>query len=72
MFNSTTPFPIVKDQVCTILPPKARELLIVAAGVEPSRARGESVERTRALDYAIKRVKQTYPQFFKQPKEQES
>lgn len=68
ILTARPPQPLTRDQVSTLLPPKARTLLVAAAGVDPSKGRGESVERTRALDYAIERVKQDYPLHFKERK----
>lgn len=65
MFKATAPFSLLTTQVSLLLPSQARELLIAAAAVDPSKGRGESMERRSALDHAITRVKRTYPKFFK-------
>lgn len=65
MFKADAPFALPMQQVSTTLPSKARDLLIAAAAVDPSKGRGESMERRSALDLAITRVKRAYPKFFK-------
>lgn len=51
--------------VATTLPPRARSALVTAAGIEPSKGRTESQERTSALDHTIRSIMDEYPTYFK-------
>lgn len=65
MFDGARPKVLPPNEVSTALPAPARRLLIEAMAIEPAKPHATSLERSRALDHAIERVKQSYPQFFK-------
>ncbi|BCB27031.1 hypothetical protein SKTS_19170 [Sulfurimicrobium lacus] len=48
-----------------ILPPDAVRKLQAAAAVDPGSPRGDSFERSKALEAATRAVKTKYPKFFK-------
>lgn len=51
--------------VALLLPQQARNVLVVAASIDPGTPRTESQARTNALDHAIRSIKQRYPTYFK-------
>jgi hypothetical protein len=58
----------VSLKVANVLPPRARAVLVAAVGVEPTKGRTESEERTKALDLAIRTIKEMYPTYFQKGK----
>lgn len=54
----------------TVLPPLARKLLQDAASVVPTN--DDPLKRQKAIEQATKRVKELYPQFFRQDKQNET
>lgn len=56
---------LLRTQVSTLLPREARAALREASEVESHMPRGSSVERVRAVDEAIARVRRAYPEYFR-------
>lgn len=67
ILSSGRPKPTVRmpPGVASILPPQARNALVVAASIDAAVPITESQQRTNALDHAIRNIRMKYPHFFK-------
>ena len=52
------------NEVCKLLPKKARDLLIAASKIAPDKGPGESVSRTQKIEHAAATVRYMYPDYF--------
>ena len=52
------------NEVCMLLPKKARDLLIAASKIAPDKGPGQSVSRTQKIEHAAATVRYMYPDYF--------